>query len=74
VFNGRQLFQTLLLALIVGGLLTGINQGETIAQGNATAETWIQTSFNLFVVFAIANIGLLAGRVSAYAFDSSPDE
>ena len=64
IFAGRHLWQSLLIAIVIGAALTGLNHGQEIADGEATSETWIKAGLNAFVVFCVFNIGLLAGKVS----------
>ncbi|MBA3408623.1 MAG: nitrate/nitrite transporter NrtS [Solirubrobacterales bacterium] len=50
------------MALVVGVVLTLINQGGVIAAGDATTLTWVRSALNFVVPFAVANAGLLSGR------------
>ncbi len=58
----RNLRRTVRIALVVGVILTTINQGEVIASGQATAATWIRCGLNFVVPFIVSNAGLLSGR------------
>jgi hypothetical protein len=58
----RNLRRTIRIALIVGAILTIINQGTVIAGGHATAATWIRCGLNFLVPFLVSNAGLLSGR------------
>lgn len=64
MFNPKSLVQTLVIALVVGGLLTLIWQGEQIQDGDADSETWIKAAVTVFVTFAVINIGVLVGRTT----------
>jgi DNA-binding NarL/FixJ family response regulator len=64
MFKPKHLVQTLVIALVVGGLLTMIWQGEQIQDGDADSETWIKAAVTVFVTFAVINIGVLVGRTS----------
>ena len=64
IFSLRNLAQTLGIAIVVGALLTGVNYGEEITEGNLSSETAIKAALNVFVLFVVINIGLLAGRAS----------
>jgi DNA-binding NarL/FixJ family response regulator len=64
MFSRRHVVQTLLIALVVGALLTLIGQGEEIQDGNTDTETWIKAALNVFVAFAVINIGVLVGKTS----------
>lgn len=64
IFRPKLLLQTLLIALVVGGLLTMIWQGERIQDGDADSETWIRAGLSVLAAFALINIGVLVGRSS----------
>lgn len=63
VAEGR-LRRTIPTALIVGTLLTLVNQVDVIAGGEATAATYLKCVGNYLIPFVVANVGLLAGRPS----------
>lgn len=54
--------RTLTIALVVGIVLTAINQLDVILRGDATTTTWIKSGLNFCVPFVVSNLGLLAGR------------
>ncbi|MGI8412626.1 MAG: nitrate/nitrite transporter NrtS [Solirubrobacteraceae bacterium] len=58
----RNLRRTVRIALVVGLLLTLINQGAVIASGHATAATWLRCVLNFVVPFLVSNAGLLSSR------------
>jgi hypothetical protein len=58
----RNLRRTVRIALVVGVVLTLINQGGVITAGNATAATWVRCALNFVVPFLVSNAGLLSGR------------
>lgn len=58
----EHLRRTLRIAIIVGLVLTAINQLDVILRGEATAVTWIKTGLNFCVPFVVSNLGLLAGQ------------
>jgi hypothetical protein len=58
----RHLRRTLRIALVVGVVLTAINQLDVILAGDATATVWIKCGLNFCVPFVVSNLGLLAGR------------
>ena len=58
----EHLRRTLRIALIVGLVLTAINQLDVIVRGDATTFTWVKTGLNFCVPFIVSNLGLLAGR------------
>jgi hypothetical protein len=48
------------VALVVGTLLSVVNQGVTIAEGEATWGTWVRVAVNYCVPFCVASIGFLS--------------
>lgn len=57
----QHLRRTLRIALVVGLLLTAINQLDVILGGHATTATWIKCGLNFVVPFVVSNLGLLSG-------------
>lgn len=54
------------VALVVGTLLSAVNQGTVIAHGDATPSVWLRVAFNYAVPFVVSSLGFLgAGRVRA---------
>jgi hypothetical protein len=62
VFRREHLRRTVRIALVVGVILTLINQLDVFIKGDATALTWIKTALNFCVPFVVSNLGLLAGK------------
>ena len=58
----RNLTRTVRIALVVGVLLTAINQGGVLFGGRATAATWIRCGLNFLVPFLVSNAGLISRR------------
>lgn len=58
----EHLRSTVRIALVVGLILTLINQADVILGGDATGFTWIKVGLNFCVPFVVSNLGLLAGR------------
>ena len=58
----RHLRRTVCIALVVGLVLTAINQLDVIVGGDATT-TWVKCGLNFLVPFVVSNLGLLSGRV-----------
>jgi hypothetical protein len=54
--------RTVRIALVVGVLLTLINQGSVILDGHASLATWVRTGLNFLVPFLVSNAGLLSAR------------
>lgn len=48
------------VALVVGTLLTVVNQGSVIAGGDSTVATWLRVGVNYLVPFIVSSIGYLA--------------
>ena len=60
----RTLRRTVQIALIVGTLLSLINQGHLIAAGDASTFTWIRVSANYLIPWVVSSIGFLSGSRS----------
>jgi hypothetical protein len=58
----RNLRRTVRIAIVVGIILTLINQGSVIAGGHATTATWVRCVLNFIVPFLVSNAGLLSAR------------
>lgn len=61
-FRREHLRRTIRIALVVGTILTLINQLDVIVNGDATTLTWIKAGLNYCVPFIVSNLGLLAGK------------
>lgn len=48
------------VALVVGTILSVVNQGAVIVGGDATAMTWVRIAFNYLVPFMVSSIGYIA--------------
>jgi hypothetical protein len=62
VLEPQNLRRTLTIALVVGTILTAINQADVILRGDATWATAAKAALNYVVPFIVSNLGLLAGR------------
>jgi hypothetical protein len=60
--QGRNLWRTVRIALVVGVILTLINQSGVLFAGHATTITWVRCALNFVVPFLVSNAGLLSGR------------
>lgn len=58
----EHLRRTLRIALVVGVVLTSVNQLDVLLAGHANAFTFIKCAFNFLVPFVVSNLGLLSGR------------
>jgi len=61
-FRRDHLRRTIMIALVVGTILTAINQLDVIIKGNADTLTWVKSGLNYCVPFIVSNLGLLAGE------------
>ena len=61
-FRREHLRKTVKIALVVGTVLTLINQLDVIVKGDATTITWVKSGLNYCVPFIVSNLGLLAGK------------
>ncbi len=43
-------------ALIVGVLLSAVNQGDVLMNGDLSARVWIKVLFNFLVPFTVASV------------------
>lgn len=57
----QNLRRTLTIAVVVGPVLTAINQADVIARGEATSTTVAKAVLNYLVPFIVSNLGLLVG-------------
>lgn len=58
----EHLRRTASIAVVVGLVLTAINQSDVILGGRATPLTWVKCALNFVVPFVVSNLGLLTGR------------
>lgn len=56
--------RTIPIALVVGVVLTLINQLDIFVAGRASALTAVKIGLNFCVPFVVSNVGLLAGKRS----------
>jgi hypothetical protein len=54
--------RTLTIAIVVGVVLTAINQLDVVLRGEATAVTYVKCAMNFVVPFVVSNLGLVSGR------------
>ncbi len=62
VLRGRTTRTAFPVAVVVGTVLSAVNQGSVILGGDASAGTWIRVAVNYAVPFLVASIGYLSGR------------
>jgi hypothetical protein len=68
----EHLRRTAKIALVVGTILTAINQLDVILRGDATAITWVKSGLNYCVPFVVSNLGLLAASGRRRGGTSTP--
>jgi hypothetical protein len=49
------------IAAVVGLVLTGINEGDSLVHGHVSSATGIKMALNFVVPFVVSNLGVLAG-------------
>jgi hypothetical protein len=59
VFLRSTLRKTIKIALVVGTILSLINQGHLIFEGKATTLTWVRVVANYIVPFCVSSTGIL---------------
>lgn len=65
------LWRTLRIALVVGTLLSLINQGDLIAAGEANAMMWLKVFANYMIPWAVSSLGSLSATRTAAAQERS---
>jgi hypothetical protein len=64
-----RLRRTVMIALVVGTILTLLNLGDVILGGNANGATAVKAALNYVVPFVVSNLGMLSGRGTTDAGD-----
>jgi hypothetical protein len=59
MFTRSTMRRTTRIALVVGTILSLINQGGVMFGGRATATTWIRVGMNYVVPFCVSSFGFL---------------
>ena len=62
VLSRSSLSRCIPIALLVGTLLSLINQGSVIFGGHASDVTWIRVAFNYVVPFCVSSSGFFASQ------------
>ena len=57
--------RTVRIALLVGTILSAVNQGGVILGGEASALTWLRVAANYIIPFCVSNAGVLSGTRAA---------
>ena len=58
----QTLRRTLTITLVVGTVLTAINQLGVLTSGTATLATYLRCGANYLVPFIVSNLGVLSGQ------------
>lgn len=58
-FNGETLRSCIPVALVVGLLLSSINQGDVILSGAITTIIWLKVGMNFVIPFCVSSYGYL---------------
>ena len=48
------------VAVVVGTVLSAVNQGSVLVDGKATAATWVRVGVNYLVPFLVSSVGFLS--------------
>ena len=62
--RGTTLRPCLPVAVVVGCVLSAINEGARIASGHAGWPTWVQVGFNFVVPFVVSSYGYLTAQTA----------
>jgi len=60
--RGATLRTGIKVSLVVGTILSIVNQADTVLGGNATTSTWVRIGVNYLVPFLVSSYGFLAAR------------
>ncbi|GAA0672065.1 hypothetical protein GCM10010193_25530 [Kitasatospora atroaurantiaca] len=64
VFSRASLAKCVPIALVVGTLLSLVNQGSVLFAGTATGVTWLRVAVNYLVPFCVSSAGFYGARRS----------
>lgn len=62
IVTGRTRRPALRVALIVGTMLSAVNQGSVLVNGHTTAVTWLRIVANYVIPYVVSSIGLLSAH------------
>ncbi|ACD97420.1 nitrate/nitrite transporter NrtS [Trichlorobacter lovleyi] len=62
LFQGVTLQTCIPVAIVVGLILSTINQSDVIISGAATSLTWVKVGMNFVVPFCVSSYGFLNAR------------
>jgi hypothetical protein len=64
--------RTVRIALLVGTILSIVNQGGVILGGDATVATWLRVLANYVIPFCVSNAGVLSATRAAPTAEPPP--
>jgi hypothetical protein len=67
VLSKPSLSRCIPIALVVGTLLSLINQGTVLLDGQATKATWVRVALNYLVPFCVSSAGFFSSQRSVWA-------
>jgi len=59
-FSRRALRRTVLIALVVGTVLSVVDQGGVVARGSLSIGTWLRIAANYLTPFCVSTAGYLS--------------
>jgi hypothetical protein len=59
--SSANLRRTIGIAVVVGTILSAINELDVLTRGDATTLTWVKIALNFVVPFCVANVSVLVG-------------
>jgi len=65
-FSAESLTRCVPIALLVGTILSVVNQASVVADGDATWVTWVRVGVNYCMPFLVSSTGFLASERSAW--------
>ena len=60
IARGHTFRTGVVVASVVGTILSGVNEGAVIASGHLDVSTWVRVATNYLVPFVVASVGYLA--------------
>lgn len=61
-FRGHTVRTACPTAVVVGTVLSAVNQGAALLDGQATVGTWLRIAINYMIPFIVASVGYLSAR------------
>jgi len=73
MFSAASVARCLRVALIVGTVLSLINQGSVILGHHATVATWVRVASNYMMPFLVSSIGFFLSQRHQWGLDAERD-